>query len=245
MTKIFFFILLLILCLDRQAIAEPTVKGKFIKIVYADNWAPISYREGNKVLGILPEKMDDLLSKQMGMQIEHAPVPWGRAQKMVEMGRADAFVTTPTPERLKYTYPSKSNVFVIPFIAVVKKFKTINSLLNDPDDLSKLKDYLFCDVLGNGWANYFYKDKPVKLHIVPTIKDCLNLLNAERVDAIIHAGPVLEHYIKELGLQNSLTTKPKASVRSPKFRLLVSKKSPLGENFIKTFDILYEKLKIK
>lgn len=221
---------------NSSVMAVEGLEGVKIHIVYAESWDPISYGKRAPAKGLLPEKMDHILSKQLGMVVTHTPVPWGRAQKMVETGAADAFVTAATPKRLEYAIASRSNVFVVPFVAIVKKQSHAFYNLTDPDDLSLFEGRTFCDVLGNGWSDYFYKDKPVNLHIVPSIKQCLKLLNVGRVDAIIHAAPVLNKYMNELSLSQSLHIKNKASQKSPHFPILISKKSHLGQDFLDQFD---------
>jgi len=240
MRTLYFLLIVLMVSLSFHSEAKDPYRGKSIKIVYANKWAPVSYVIEGQIKGLLPKRMEELLVDKMGMKIEHIPVPWGRAQKMVESGAADAFVTTVTPARLAYAHASRSKVFILPFVPAVKKYSTTDHLLNNPDDLSQFTDGLFCDVLGNGWADYFYKDKPVQVHIVPTIKECLHLLMAERATAVIHARPVLIKYIQELNLEKSLVVKENISERSPKFSLMVSKKSPLGIEFIEEFDKFFE-----
>ncbi len=216
--------------------ADQPYAGTEISIVYANQWAPVSYEEAGTIKGLLPERMDQILTRQMGMKVTHIPAPWGRAQMMVERGLADAFVTTPTPKRLKYSTASQTKVFILPFVPAVRSFDLKVQSLQDSDDLSAYKDQLFCDVLGNGWADYFYKDKPVKVYTAPTIKECLLLLRAGRVQAIIHAEPVLKKYVKALKLEKSITILPRPSKKSPQFSLMISKKSRLDDEFMDYFD---------
>lgn len=239
MVRIFIFFLTLITA-PYLAWADHDLRGKKIHIVYADNWDPVSYHKGKRAKGLLPEKMEKILSQAMGMQVTHTPVPWARAQNMIKHGTADAFITTPTPERLTFATKSRSIVFVLPFVAAVKKYSDAYDKLKNPDDLSALADSVFCDVLGNGWADYFYKDKLVTLHTAPTIKECLKLLNAGRVDAIIHAAPVLNKYVKELSLSDEIEVRTQSSQKSPQFPLLISKKSHLGQDFLDQFDAYFE-----
>ncbi|MDV7339708.1 transporter substrate-binding domain-containing protein [Terasakiella sp. A23] len=216
--------------------ADQPYGGTEISVVYANQWAPISYEEGGEIKGLLPDRMDEILAQQMGMKVTHIPSPWGRAQKLVERGSVDAFVTTVTPKRLQYSSASEAKVFILPFVPVVRSFDLKVKSFKDADDLSQYKDQLFCDVLGNGWADYFYKDKPVQVYTAPTIKECLLLLRAGRVQSIIHAEPVLRKYIKELDLEKALTVLPRPSARSPKFSLMISKKSRLDQDFLDYFD---------
>lgn len=115
----------------------------------------------------------------------------------------------------------------------------LNGLVS-PDDLSEFKDTIFCDVLGNGWADYFYNDKPVTVYKAPTIIECLKLLASKRVSGIIHAQPVLELYIKNLGLNDKLFVHTTPSERSPVFPLLISKKVKLAKEILTSFDRHFE-----
>lgn len=218
-------------------------KNDVFKIVYADSWFPISYIENQEAKGILPELMEKLLSDGLNVQVKHIAVPWGRAQEMIKNGYADAFITTVTKDRLSYSYASEETVYKLPFVAAIKKNSPIRTRLEDPDNLQDFSSKTFCDVLGNGWADAFYKDKPVRVHIVPTIKECLKLLDVGRVDAIVHAKPVLEHYTKEIGLESSIVILDSPSVRSPDFALLLSKKSRFGQDFLLNFDHFMEENK--
>lgn len=180
--------------------------------------------------------MEKILSNHSEMTIEHIPVPWARAQKMVKNGQAHGMVTTPTPERLEYSYRSKNSVFLLPFVAVTHAEDRRFMQELDPDTLALYRDKVFCDVLGNGWADNFYRDKPVKVHTVPTITECLKLLAARRVVGIVHAQPVLKLYIENLGLEDTLKLHDIASKLSPEFPLLISKKVKNAKEIIASFD---------
>lgn len=238
MRCVFLFLLTLSTLLAVSAHADSIYRGSQIKVVYADKWDPISYGVRGKAYGLLPELVDKILAKRMGMKVIHLAVPWGRAQEMVKAGEADAFITTVTAQRLEYALPGKTKFFLLPFSPVVRKTDSKVHTLTDPDDLSAYKDQLFCDVLGNGWADIFYKSQPVRVYIAPSIKECLRLLAANRVQGVIHARPVAEKYITDLKLQDKLTVLDLQSDLSPNFAFLLSKKSSLGPDFVTHLDRL-------
>ncbi|WP_417795238.1 substrate-binding periplasmic protein [Terasakiella pusilla] len=237
MRCVFLFLLTLCGIFTPSAYADSIYRGSQIKVVYANQWDPVSYGSSDAAYGLLPDLVDKILAQQMGMKVVHIPVPWGRAQEMVKYGEADAFVTTVTPERLEYAYATKTKFFLLPFNAVVRRDDAKAQTLTDPDDLSAYKNDLFCDVLGNGWATNFYKDQPVRLYIAPSIKECLRLLAAKRVQGIVHAKPVVEKYIAALNLGSQLTVLTPPSKLSPNFAFLLSKKSSLGPDFIHDLDM--------
>ncbi|MCW8915666.1 MAG: transporter substrate-binding domain-containing protein [Magnetovibrio sp.] len=207
-----------------------------IRLVYADTWKPISYSENGKVKGLLPQAIDRILSDHPGVTIEHIAVPWARAQIMVKNGKADGMITTPTAERLQYTLRSENNIVLLPFVlATNKNSKRLNEL-DDVDNLKPVAGKIFCDVLGNGWAENYYKDKPVVVRIAPTIKECLRMLSVNRVDGIVHAHPVLDMYVNELGLQYNIRIHTSPSLLSPTFPLLISKKNSKAKEILTSFD---------
>lgn len=236
MRCVFLFLLTLCDIFISAAHADSIYRGSQIKVVYANQWDPISYGSQGMAYGLLPDLVEQTLGQQMGMKVVHLPVPWGRAQEMVRHGEADAFITTVTQERLKYAYATQTRFFLLPFNLVVRRGNPNVRTQANSDDLSAYKDNLFCDVLGNGWATNFYKDQPVRLYIAPSIKECLRLLSANRVQGIVHAKPVVEKYIASLNLEDQVTVIEPASRLSPNFAFLLSKKSPFGRDFVTYLD---------
>lgn len=207
-----------------------------MKIVYADSWAPVSFVQDGKAEGLLPRKMEHILSDHLGLDVEHIAVPWGRAQQMVKTGAADGMVTTATSERLTFTNRSSSDVFILPFVVATRTETAAVLQTFNPDDLTLFSGKRFCDVLGNGWAQVFYEEKPVELYIAPTIRECLKLLSFGRVDGIVHAEPVLRHYVKEMALSKEVYVHSNPSRTSPVFPLLISKKSKHSAEMLERFD---------
>ena len=79
--------------------------------------------------GILIDVLTEAIQTQMGIQVSHEGYPWARAQMMVKLNKADAFVTVPTPERSSYTEISTEPVILATFtLFVSKKNKQIKAL---------------------------------------------------------------------------------------------------------------------
>ncbi|WP_120495440.1 ABC transporter substrate-binding protein [Kiloniella sp. EL199] len=212
-------------------------KTQPFKIAYAESWAPISIGSARTVTGMLPELMESVIQERMGIPVEHHGFPWARAQQAVKSGEVDAFITTPTNERLEFSRASKNVVFPLRFQPVVRVNSEEESRFKSEIDITTtLKSKRYCDVLGNGWAKEFYRKKNLKYLIVPTLDVCLKHLVQGQTDIIIHAEPVAADFIKELQLGTQVKILPIVMESSPEFPLLVSKKSPFGQAFISDFD---------
>ncbi len=216
---------------------------KSITLVYANKWAPISAGDEEQVQGILPDLMHEILHIRMGYDVTHLGRPWGRAQKDIENGVADGFITTPTETRKAYANTSEQDVLYIPFQAFVRKNSAAEVTIKKGIALNKLENSTFCDVLGNNWAVEFYKARGIDYLTVPSIDICLKMLNKGRADVIIHASPVTQLFIKKLEFSDSISMIPHVYKESPKFPLLISKKSNLSAEFFDHFDETVAKMK--
>lgn len=213
------------------------------KVAYASEWAPISFGENEKVKGILPDLIEEIIAKRMNIKVLHQGFPWARAQKAVENGLVDAFITTATEQRLLYSTRSKTNILKVPFQAFTLKGSVAESKLSNGHNVANLGDYLYCDVLGNGWAKAFYNKRNIDYLVTSTLDNCLNMMVANRVDVIIHASPVAQMFIKKLAIDNKINMLPKIYPESPEFPLLLSKKSDFGTVFLQKFDALIKEMK--
>ncbi|WP_419797780.1 MAG: substrate-binding periplasmic protein [Terasakiella sp.] len=220
---------------------QPSTKSEF-RVVYANNWNPISYIENGQTKGILPNQVEHLLGQVMGLTVKHIAVPWGRAQKMIREGAADAFITTATPERLTYSTPTKDSLFYVPFVLATLKESTADQRLKSPDNLMPVIGSTFCDVLGNGWAKQFYQNKPVKVHYAPTIEECLKMLQVGRVSGIIHAQAVIKYYADTMGMSKNIHIFPTPAQSSPSFPILISNKSVWKDRFLKDFNSRFSQI---
>ncbi|MEH6632909.1 MAG: transporter substrate-binding domain-containing protein [Halopseudomonas aestusnigri] len=219
-------------------------KDNVFKIAYAQSWAPISSGSIDSVVGILPSIMEEIIHNQMGIEIEHQGLPWARAQQAVKMGEVDAFITTPTEERLIFSRSSEDIVFPLRFQPIVRIGSEEEKLLvSESDILEKLASRRYCDVLGNGWAKRFYAEKNISYQVVPTLDICIKHLVHGQTDIIIHAEPVSSSFIAKLDVYEKVRVLPIVMASSPEFPLLVSKRSTFGQKFLEEFDEALSQIK--
>ncbi len=105
MKKILITVLITLLLISGDAFA------KRITLVTLDS-APLEYKEGGKVTGRNVE-LAQLALKKMGHESVVKLVPWKRALKMVETGKADGIIDAGFNEkRAKYMYYPPENIYL-------------------------------------------------------------------------------------------------------------------------------------
>jgi polar amino acid transport system substrate-binding protein len=216
-------------------VAGAQEKRKFT-IAYASEWAPYSYGLGGEVDGLLPRLMDKIFAGIDEFEVVHNGLPWERAQQVFFGGRVDGMVATATQKRLSHASRSQEAALEIPFHPIVRRDSSLKQLLLDDRSLSGLRKQQYCDVLGNGWAEEFYKKRNIKFSIAPTIDNCLQQLKLGRVDIVIHARPVLEIFVKQLELEEELEIINLKYEESPQFPLLVSDAYEFADDLVVEFD---------
>jgi polar amino acid transport system substrate-binding protein len=206
-----------------------------LAIVYANKWAPLSVGDGESVSGILPTLLNTIIAKEIGQPVRHLGVPWKRAQSMMRSGQADAFITTPTATRLKFTERSKNPIYSLAFRAFVHKENTTITQRQGDTNHAVLRTLKVCDVLGNGWVETFYVPNNIPFQFVPIIDNCLKMVARGTMDVVIHPTAVTLKAVVRLKLANEVIMLPK-TYPSPQFAFMISKKSPFYGKFLTVFD---------
>ncbi len=217
-----------------------------VKIVYMEDAAPISWLENNVPNGILVEISNHICSN-LGLKAEHVFLPWKRSQKMIEKGKADVMLTTPTGSRFKYAVfgkesvmPNYWNVFVHQDnVELAEKVKGFTSL-------EGLKPYEIVDFLGNGWAAAFLKKADgYTINEVPKFERIPIMLAKKRGDLVINSSTWTNWWAEKKGVRDQLV-EIDVNWFFTRFHFvpMVSRKSPWVEKgLIRTMD--QELLKMK
>lgn len=230
-------IVIQIISSSAQALAADT-----ISMSYNSDWPPYSSGAGGRVDGILPALMNEILSARMGLKVRNVGYPWKRVQASVKAGDVDAMVTVPTDARLVYAHRSSGIVYRLNMVlAVTRDGRTMKALSPDPVP-SALGAHQVCDILGNGWGKRFFATHGLKPVIASKVDSCLRMVAKGRVDATLQAEAVLRRAIPANQLDGQLAVIPKP-LGAMTFTLLLSKKSALGEDFLRRFDTVLAKMK--
>ncbi|MBT3788906.1 MAG: transporter substrate-binding domain-containing protein [Alphaproteobacteria bacterium] len=225
-----------ILLSSTLAAAEP------LKMAYNSDWPPFSSGAGDAVGGILPGLLDHLVTKRLGLATVHSGYPWKRVQQNVKTGRQDALITVPTESRLKWSQSSKSVVYEVEMRAVVKRGSKADKILMTNPEAARLGDFRVCDILGNGWGSRFMKTNNISYETASNVSRCLEMISKGRMDVTIQSVAVAGQKIRESSLGDDLRVLPN-TYGSMAFTLLVSKKMPGADDFLKKFDDLVVEMK--
>ncbi|OVE74413.1 hypothetical protein BVX93_00035 [bacterium B13(2017)] len=212
---------------------------EIMKFVYFNNFPPFSWEDNGKMQGILIDVLNEVVQKRLKIRVSHRGYPWARAQNMVRVGKADAFVTVPTSERRKYTEISKEPVVIATFTLFVKSdspqindFKAVKTVFD-------LKRFKIGHYKGSGWAEKNLSG--MNVDIAPSVDLTLKKLVAGRFDVFIDVSQVIRYKIKEMGLQNQIKEIPNI-IDSSTFNLCIGKNSSYA-NILPIFDEILRKMK--
>lgn len=184
---------------------SPALSAETMKIVYFNDFAPYSWEEDNQMKGILIDILNEVLQKEMGINLSHQGYPWARAQRMVESGQADAFATVPTPVRREYTEISNEPVLVADFTLFVKTGNPrIPEFQQNIKAISDLKGIKLGDYIGNGWAEQNLKGMDVDWSS-SALDETLKKLARGRFDIYVGTRQVTFYNVKKLGLNDEIT----------------------------------------
>jgi polar amino acid transport system substrate-binding protein len=123
-----------------------------LRISYFNDFAPVSYLDGDVMKGVLVDTFDEVLGKRLALPLHHDGLPWVRAQDQVRKGSEDAFCTTRTVARTEYvnfgTEPVVSMHYVVFYARNSPRAEQIRRIAS----LEDLARFSQGDFLGNGFA---------------------------------------------------------------------------------------------
>ncbi|MBN2016523.1 MAG: transporter substrate-binding domain-containing protein [Candidatus Cloacimonetes bacterium] len=216
MKKIVFIMIVCILVLFISCSQKPMI------FTYLD-YPPYCWTdaEGN-AHGIYIDIINEVVRDRMGIPVVYQEHSWDVAQKLVQDGEADAFITVPTPERREYTEisnePLVSDGCVLFTQKDNKRLEEIQKITNLPE----LKDFTLLDYTGSGWARQHLADFDVEW--MPGIKQVLIELANGKGDIFVQPPILTKYNIKELKLEDKLIEIPN-SLDEIHFYLCVGKNS--------------------
>ncbi|WP_332397431.1 substrate-binding periplasmic protein [Vibrio metschnikovii] len=197
-------------------------------IVYYDSFPPYSFRDENgNMAGIFIDIADQVLQETMGIPIIHKGYPWARAQRMVELGEADAFITVATQARQEYTNVSSTPVIVGPmnlFVNPTNRNLTQIEHVQTTDDLSP---FLILDYQGNNWGNQHFPEDKFRRLLTSNLSNALTMLAHGRGDVLATDKIVADYLMAKLSLQGLIVELP-IILAEVEFSLCIGKNSPFN-----------------
>lgn len=183
--------------------------------------------------------MNEALEKRLKIEISHGGYPWARAQKMLQMGRADGFVTFPSQERKRYTRVSREIVIYGEHRIYTAVDSPMIPQLQQVKSLGELREIQCVDYIGNGWAKEMLKGMNVIW--VPTMDRVFEVLAGRKKVINIGLSPVIRYLIKQGGHADKIYELAQPLDRVP-VHLCIGIQSPFTK-IIPEFDRVFKEMK--
>lgn len=197
-------------------------------IVYYDSFPPYSFRDENgNMAGIFIDIADQVLQDKMGISVLHRGYPWARAQKMVQMGEADAFITVATQARQEYTNVSSTPVIVGPMNLFVNPTNRNLDQIEHIQTTEDLSPFLILDYQGNNWGNQHFPEDKFRRLLTSNLSNALTMLAHGRGDVIATDKIVADYLMAQLNLQGLIIELP-IILAEVEFSLCIGKSSPFN-----------------
>ncbi len=214
---------------------------------YMADAEPINWKENGEAKGLEVEIVSHIM-KQLGIEVEHKFYPWKRAQIMVERGKVDAMMTTPTKKRFQYAIFGKENALPNYWNIFIKKGNTtLAQSVAEFQGLEDLKGYKLVDFIGNGWsAAFLKKTEGYKIHEVSKLEQLPILLAKGRGDILINSSTWINWWAEKQGVSDQLEEHQTDGWPWTRFHFvfMVSRKSPwVQQGLIRAMDEELKKMK--
>lgn len=220
-----------------STLAADAKSGPF-RIAYNSSWPPYSSQRESVAVGILPDLMNELLDRRLGLAVEHVPLPWKRAQAVVWAGEADAFVTVPTAERRELGL-----IGIEPAIRLRLQPVIAADARDLEDGLLRLganfnwKGRRFCHNAGSGWHTAYAAAHGIEPFIARDVDTCVRMIAAGRVDGMIQAKAVARSSLHKFGLRDRVKLVA-TDIESWDFHLILGRSVPEGDVLLSRLDRL-------
>lgn len=206
-----------------------------LHIVYPDYYPFFSENDLKGMNGFFYEIVTEALTR-MDIAVEWEAKPWSRCQVDVSVGDADAMITVPTEERLKYShthqepfYRKTMNVFTYVGHPRMDEIMAITSL----EDIRRA-NLSIITYTGNGWHKKHVTPLGIATQESPCLECIWSMLAYQRGDIIIEWPTASWSTIRELGIEKEVVDTG-VVVASMPFHLLIGKLSPHA-NVVDRFD---------
>ncbi len=203
-------------------------------------------KSNNEFSGIFVDIMKEACAR-LNIPLKHLPYPWVRAQYLVKSGEADAIITVPTDERMKFLSPTRESVIDFQWVAFVRKDNPKYKQMRSFTKISDFKGYKVLDYIGDGWGEQNLKGLDVDRN--GNYQQALLRLAGKRGDVFIFTKVATKYLLtemirnpeyKNMGLE--MVTDLPNILYAQGFHLLISKTSPYA-SMIPQFDNVLAEMK--
>lgn len=202
------------------------LSAQAVTYVYTEYY-PANYLDSEgKPAGFFVEIVTEAFTR-LGVPVLIKVYPWRRCQSLVESGKADLITTIPTNQRLAYSIPVKTPIWIKQYRIYTwaehpeaARMDTVTGLL----DLGRL-GLTVISYLGNSWSDTALKGKGITVVDATSVEGMFKMLQARRGDIVIDDPILVDPALKALELDGKIVP-TKGVVEESSFHLLISRKSP-------------------
>ena len=134
--------------------------------------------------------------RRMNTPFTYKVYPWKRAQLLVKNGEADAMITVPTPERLKFVNSCEEPIVKAGLVIFVRMDNPRIEEIKKIRTFTGLQGYKLVDYLGDGWAERNLKDLDVDW--AKNMQHALKMLALNRADIFVQSKVITRYNLKQL-----------------------------------------------
>lgn len=186
-------------------LASSLAQSHTLLLAFAKDEAPISYVENGEVTGSIPDMARLIFALVDEHRVEMTAAPWPRAQRMVEAGRADGFVTYPSDERRRYALFTEQAAYHIDFGYLI--YHRDNPNREQLESAQSFEDLRGLRLIGQNGADWERDNIPAFLESVManSLDSMMHLLMRRQVGDFVVMSPEQAIYIaKQLGYRSDL-----------------------------------------
>lgn len=223
---------LLSFCLPAGALSAPATSVPTVTLAFSTEPMPPYYAVSNdrqEIEGLWRKMIDTLFIDQLGWHVHYLIRPWQRAQNEVKMGKADAFISIITEERMQYALPISTTFCCFPLHLFTwhghPKFAQMQKI-NTVDELAAMNLELVSNI-GNGWHKNNIEHNGVKTTWLPTDMQALQFVALRRADGLIDLPSSMSNLMTKLGLEGKIADTG-VSFGNVEVHLLIGKTSILA-----------------
>ncbi|MDC0335589.1 transporter substrate-binding domain-containing protein [Pseudodesulfovibrio sp.] len=232
------------ICFFMLALLSPTlVVAETMHVELPQKVKPFFWMKNNwQPQGIFVDYLNEILGKEMGIELKYEACPWARCQELVRTGEKDALFTIPTPARREYTLISKLPLFSSGFYCHIgvdspyyDKLLTAKSL----DDLKRFPSLRYVHLRGSGWHEVNLKGEFTIE--VSKVAEIWELLKQNRADVYLQQKELVMQEMNNPRVREAIKVLPNP-VAFTDWHLCIGKKSPFADR-MPQIDRLLERMK--
>ncbi|MGH1539459.1 MAG: substrate-binding periplasmic protein [Arenicella sp.] len=230
-----FIIILCIYCFS----GSDAMSQQSVEIYTYDVLPPFAFRdESGALTGVYIETVREVVSRMKDYDVTFKVVPWSRAKKETERGKAFAILPpyfhahdwlTETEPKRPYIWPYSLALATQYDVVICNEKVARETRTNYPDDYLGLRFVMF---RGDGRAGARFdemvKNKRIKLQLIKNVEDSIKFLLLGRADCTITSRLPFAWYIKQLKKSGDYAKLNDKNTRFKEMHIISSNEGYLG-----------------